>query len=58
MLVLQREDESGGGCYGSGGDLGVESEDADADADTDCAMVELFSIMVEDLEESEGEVAD
>ena len=56
MLVLQREDDSGGGCYGSGGDLGVESEDADAD--TDCTMVELFSIMVEDLEESEGEVAD
>ena len=54
MLVLQRENDSGGGCYGSGGDLVVENEDADAD--TDCAMVELFSIMVEDLEESKGEV--
>ena len=56
MLVSQREDDSGGSCYGSGGDLGVESRDADADSD--CAMVGFFSDMVEDLEEFEGKVGD
>ena len=56
MPVLQREDESGGGCYGSGGGLGAGNEDADAD--TDYAMVGSFSNMEEDSEESERRVGD
>lgn len=58
MLVLPREDESGGGYYGSGGGLGAGSKDADADADTDYAMAGLFSNMVEDSEEFEGRAGD
>lgn len=56
MLVLPREDESGGGYYGSGGGLGAGSKDADAD--TDYAMAGLFSNMVEDSEEFEGRAGD
>jgi len=56
VLVLPREDESGGGYYGSGGGLGAGSKDADAD--TDCAMAGLFSNMVEDSEEFEGRAGD
>ena len=56
MLVLQGEDEGGGGYYGSGDGLGAGSEGVDADMDS--AMVELLSNMVENSEEFEEGVDD